>query len=150
MIIKLCDAPCNLSKCHESEHVTWMLYFSTIIFKAIPLVFMQFCAGVSIVILWVVTPCGLVGWYEHFGRTYHLHLRRHYEKVWQAERLVEFCEASFVSTKKILLIQEWQKRVNPLLFHSLYAMCHLFVVGCVFSPMRLSAGRIRNAILSTH
>jgi hypothetical protein len=49
MIIKLYETPCNLSKCHESEHVTWMPYVSIIISKAISLVLMQFCAGVSIV-----------------------------------------------------------------------------------------------------
>jgi hypothetical protein len=27
------------------------------------------------VVFWVVTPCGLVGGYQHFGGTYSLHLR---------------------------------------------------------------------------
>jgi hypothetical protein len=29
----------------------------------------------SILVLWIVTPCGLVGTYQRFGETYCLHLQ---------------------------------------------------------------------------
>jgi hypothetical protein len=33
----------------------------------------------SITVFWIMTPCGLICGYQHFGGTYHLHLHSEYK-----------------------------------------------------------------------
>jgi hypothetical protein len=38
-------------------------------------IFIKYILQLSIVVFWVVTPCGLVGGHQRFGGTYRLHLQ---------------------------------------------------------------------------
>jgi hypothetical protein len=59
--------------CFLSFNSQWILLLFLLYSSAI--VSWTFLWDQSMLFFWVVTPCGLVGRYQHFGETYHLHFQ---------------------------------------------------------------------------